>query len=295
MNFLFDPVKFEGDAFIWTHGVKTDTAYPGYYHWHQCMELLYVHEGEGSIIVNQHTYEMRHGMLFMFQPFQLHKVFANVSPEKPYKRSIAFFDPSVFADSLQSFPLRYSLFMKVWQGRRTGPAFDLKEESGRLEAYMANFDDMCKQGRGQEQEQEEVTMLLLQLMGCIHLAGRGNRDIGAIEPGGRALRYSEQIMQWIELHYAEEVSLDQLAELMHLSKFYVSRVFHEETGSNIIDYLTARRIKQASRLLQSTSQSIEEVGIQVGYPNASYFIHIFKKVVGVTPLKYRQRHVGSLK
>lgn len=293
MNFLFDPVKFDGDTFIWTHGVKTDTAYPGYYHWHQCMELLYVHEGEGSIIVNQLTYEMRRGMLFMFQPFQLHKVFANVSPEKPYKRSIAFFEPSVVADSLLSFPLRHSLFMKVWQGSSTGPAFDLMAESGRLESCFASYDEMCKQGRGQEQE--EVSMLLLQLMGCIHIAGGGNRDAGAMEPSRRALRYSERIMQWIEAHYAEEVSLDQLAELMHLSKFYVSRVFHEETGSNITDYLTARRIKQAGRLLQSTSLSIEQIGIQVGYPNVSYFIHMFKKVVGATPLKYRQRHVRSLK
>src|SRR5688500_4251827 len=134
MNFLFDPVKFENDTFLWTHGVKTNTAFPGYYHWHQCMEMLFVHEGEGTVIVNQHTYEMRRGMLFMFQPFQLHKVFANVSPEKPYKRSIAFFDPSVIVDSLSPFPLRYGLFMKLWQGRSIGPAFDLAVEVERLES-----------------------------------------------------------------------------------------------------------------------------------------------------------------
>lgn len=290
MNFLFDPVKFENDTFLWTHGVKTNTAFPGYYHWHQCMEMLFVHEGEGTVIVNQHTYEMRRGMLFMFQPFQLHKVFANVSPEKPYKRSIAFFDPSVTSDSLSPFPLRHGLFMKLWQGRSIGPAFDLAVEVERLESIYASYDYMVKQGKGQEQE--EVAMLLLQLMGCIHAAREGEQDGGVTASGLRPLRYSEQIMQWIEAHYAEEVSLDQLAERLHLSKFYVSRVFHEETGSHITDYLTARRIKQACRLLQSTVQSIEHVGNEVGFPNVSYFIHMFKKVVGTTPLKYRQRHVG---
>lgn len=290
MNFLFDPVKFESNTFIWTHGVKTNTAFPGYYHWHQCMEMLFVHEGEGTVIVNQHTYEMRRGMIFLFQPFQLHKVFANVSPEKPYKRSIAFFDPSVIADSLTPFPLRYGLFMKIWQGRSIGPASDLAAEVERVESIYASYDYMVKQGKGQEQE--EVAMLLLQLMGCIHAARGGEQAGGVTSSGLRPLRYSEQIMQWIEAHYAEEVSLDQLAERLHLSKFYVSRVFHEETGSHITDYLTARRIKQACRLLQSTVQSIEHVGIEVGYPNVSYFIHMFKKVVGTTPLKYRQRHVG---
>ncbi|MGM0881300.1 MAG: helix-turn-helix domain-containing protein [Bacillota bacterium] len=290
MNFLFDPVKFENQTFIWTHGVKTNTAFPGYYHWHQCMEMLFVHEGEGTVIVNQHTYEMRRGMIFLFQPFQLHKVFANVSPEKPYKRSIAFFDPSVIADSLSPFPLRHGLFMKLWQGRSIGPAFDLAVEVERLESIYASYDYMVTQGRGEEQE--EVAMLLLQLMGCIHAARGGQQAGGVTASELRPLRYSEQIMEWIEAHYAEEVSLDQLAERLHLSKFYVSRVFHEETGSHITDYLTARRIKQACRLLQSTVQSIEHVGIEVGYPNVSYFIHMFKKVVGTTPLKYRQRHVG---
>lgn len=290
MNFLFDPVKFESNTFIWTHGVKTNTAFPGFYHWHQCMEMLFVHEGEGTVIVNQHTYEMRRGMLFLFQPFQLHKVFANVSQEKPYKRSIAFFDPSVLADSLSPFPLRHGLFMKLWQGRAIGPAFDLESEVERIESIYASYDYMVKQGKGQEQE--EVAMLLLQLMGCIHAGLEGKQAGEVMASELRPLRYSEQIMQWIEAHYAEEVSLDQLAERLHLSKFYVSRVFHEETGSHITDYLTARRIKQACRLLQSTVQSIEHVGIEVGYPNVSYFIHMFKKVVGTTPLKYRQRHVG---
>ncbi|WP_162341343.1 helix-turn-helix domain-containing protein [Paenibacillus paridis] len=293
MNFLFDPVKFDGQTFLWSHRARADTAYPGYYHWHQCMELLYIHEGEGSIIVNQHSYEMKRGMLFLFQPFQLHKVFANVSPEKPYTRSMAYLDPAVAAEGMSSFPLRHSLFMKVWQGKAIGPAFQLEQVAKELEDCFMLYDNLYNQGRGQAQE--EVVLLILQLMGLIHQEQRkeGERlDVGA---KGRALRYSEQIMQWIEEHFAEEVSLDHLADFMHLSKFYVSRVFHEETGSNITDYLTARRIKQASRLLQSTSHSIEQVGILVGYPNVSYFIHMFKKVVGVTPLRYRQRHLGSLK
>jgi AraC-like DNA-binding protein len=291
MNFLFDPVKFDGQTFLWTHAVRTDTAYPGFYHWHQCMELLYVHEGEGSIIVNQHSYELKRGMLFLFQPFQLHKVFASVNKEKPYTRTIAFFDPSIVADSMQLFPLRHSLLMKVWQGKDVEPAFDVHSVSDELEVCFTLYEKMCKQGRGQKQE--EITMLLLQLMGLIHKSLGEKLDAENKLTEGRALRYSEQIMQWIEMHYAEEVSLEQLAEHMHLSKYYVSRVFHEETASNITDYLTARRIKQASRLLQSTTYSIEQIGIQVGYPNDSYFIHTFKKVVGVTPLKYRQRHQGS--
>jgi len=69
----------------------------------------------------------------------------------------------------------------------------------------------------------------------------------------------------------------------------VSRIFRQETGSSITDYLTARRIKQACRLLQTTSLPVDRVGIEVGLPNMSYFIQLFKKVTGVTPLKFRNK------
>ncbi|QTH43087.1 helix-turn-helix transcriptional regulator [Cohnella sp. LGH] len=58
------------------------------------------------------------------------------------------------------------------------------------------------------------------------------------------LRYSEQIMRWIEEHFAEAVSLERIAEEMHLSRFYVSRVFRAETGSSLSDYLAARRMRR---------------------------------------------------
>lgn len=99
-------------------------------------------------------------------------------------------------------------------------------------------------------------------------------------------------MQWIEAHYADQVSLDDLAEALHLSKFYVSRVFSQETGSSITDYITTRRIKQACRLLQTTILPIEHIN-EIGFPNASYFIRLFKHVVGMTPLKYRKANVEN--
>jgi AraC-like DNA-binding protein len=88
------------------------------------------------------------------------------------------------------------------------------------------------------------------------------------------------IMRWVVEHYAEEVSLDRLAEFVHLSKFYASRIFRNETESSIGQYLTVRRIRQACRLLQTTDLSVEQIGIQVGLPSPPYFIQLFKKAIG---------------
>jgi hypothetical protein len=83
--------------------ITTEKDFKGYYHWHQCCELLYIHQGQGKIMVNQRTYEIRGGMMFFFQPFQLHRVQAEVSKDTPYQRTIMYFDPLALESRLQAF------------------------------------------------------------------------------------------------------------------------------------------------------------------------------------------------
>ncbi|WP_337104323.1 AraC family transcriptional regulator [Paenibacillus sp. YIM B09110] len=290
MHFLFEPVRFDDKHQSWSGRTRSDKDYPGFYHWHQCTEILFVHQGVGYIIVNQRTYELRPGMLFVFQPFQLHKIFADVAQDKPFERTILYVDPSQTEAALRPFPKRHALFHKLWKDQGIRTVFDMQEETGRLEAIFESYGLL--DARRREYDQEETTLLLLQLMGSIASVRDEKEMQSSVHSLERKPRYSEQMMQWIEAHYAEEVTLEKLAEQLHLSKYYISRVFHEETGSQITEYLTARRIKQACRLLQTTVYSVERIGMDVGYPNVSYFINMFKRVVGTTPLKYRQRHMG---
>ncbi|MFD2878690.1 helix-turn-helix domain-containing protein [Paenibacillus rhizoplanae] len=64
--------------------------------------------------------------------------------------------------------------------------------------------------------------------------------------------------------------------------------FHQETGGRLVDYLTARRLKQACRLLETTDLTVERIGRTVGFPNSSYFNQLFKRVLGLSPLQYRK-------
>nr|WP_255570503.1 AraC family transcriptional regulator [Cohnella sp. CFH 77786] len=280
---LFDPVKFEGRPLAWTHLARTTDRFPGYYHWHQCSEMLFVHEGKGSVIVNQRTYEIRRGMLYLFQPYQLHKVYAEVSPETPYVRSILHFDAAMLSEELRLFPARHGRFRELLDGQSVQQAFDLEGEGDFLEHTLDQFVRGMGQGGG-EGRREEAALLLLKLLDFMRPAD------GHTPVPPRPSRYSETIMQWLESHYREDVTLERIAEQTHLSKFYLSRVFRQETGSSLTDYLTARRIKQACRLLQTTSLPVDRIGAEVGMPNVSYFIQVFKKVVGTTPLKYRNRN-----
>ncbi|WP_339310082.1 AraC family transcriptional regulator [Paenibacillus sp. FSL M7-0896] len=283
MKQLFEPVLFANrQSLIWDYRIYTDDHYKGYYHWHQCCEIMFVHGGQGSIVVNQQMYDIRPGMLFFFQPYQLHRIYSEVSPACPFVRTIFYLDPHMAENLLQGFSKRKALFAALWQGDNPYCGFDLRDRIETIEWFYQNYNELRM--KSSEEDPEDITMLLLQLLSCLGTGGQSLIHTGE----RRNLRYSEQIMNWIEAHYQEEVNLDQLAEETHLSKSYVSRIFHQETGGRLVDYLTARRLKQACRLLGTTDMPVEQIGIAVGFPNASYFNQLFKRVLGTTPLRYRK-------
>ncbi|MFD0670672.1 AraC family transcriptional regulator [Cohnella sp. GCM10027633] len=285
MRTLFDPVLLQGRPMQFEPRTRSTSGYPGYYHWHECCEALYVHEGNGFVIVDQKTYEMRPGRLFFFQPYQLHKVFANVSERTPYERTLLFFDPLFFDRALQPFRARRALFEHLWKGRLASEAIDLEAEAefvGRL------FERYGNKVRANERplSEEDMTMLMLQLLEAMPTDGNSIGAAGSPRDI-RPFSHAENAMAWIEQHYSEDFRLEDVAEALHLSKFYLSRLFQRETGSSLSDYVVARRVKQACRLLDTTPLAVERIAADVGYPNASYFIRAFKKMIGTTPHKYR--------
>ncbi|UUZ84679.1 AraC family transcriptional regulator [Paenibacillus sp. P26] len=286
MHRLFEPVHLDRKSIFWDYRMRSESEFKGYYHWHQICEILFVHEGRGRVVVNRQTWDIRRGMLFFFQPFQLHQVYADVSPDTPYSRTIFYMDPLFMDQLLRPFANRHALFTALWQGSHHGQVYDLKERAEIVEWIYETYDEARQAGTGEEDE--ELTSLLLQLMNCLHATVRSAPVPPTDSPERRTPRYSEAMMQWIEEHYHEEINLEKLAEQMHLSKSYVSKVFQQETGSCITDYVTARRIKQACRLLETTNLAVEQIGDAIGYPNASYFIQLFKKEVGTTPHKFRK-------
>ena len=96
-------------------------------------------------------------------------------------------------------------------------------------------------------------------------------------------------MQYIETHYYEKITLDQLAEMVYLSPAYLSRIFKKETGTTFNDYLIQVRIGKAKNLLHHKDLRVTDIAEAVGFDDQSYFTKVFRRIVGVTPLKYRQQ------
>ena len=97
-----------------------------------------------------------------------------------------------------------------------------------------------------------------------------------------------QAIAYMKVHYAEPINLDYMAEKCGLSTSYFSRKFKEQTGEKYIDVLTDIRVREAQRLLGTTSMSILEIVEAVGYCDDKHFRRVFHKITGMNPLQYRK-------
>jgi two-component system response regulator YesN len=103
----------------------------------------------------------------------------------------------------------------------------------------------------------------------------------------------DAVLGYIDAHYHELISLDDVAEFarMHPSRFSVW--FKSCMGETYIEYLTRLRISAAKQLLcRSGEVYVRDVALQVGYPDARYFSQVFKRVVGTTPRAYQRAHLS---
>lgn len=94
--------------------------------------------------------------------------------------------------------------------------------------------------------------------------------------------------KYIDANYAKNITLDLLAEITHINKFYLSHSFTEYVGTSPINYLMETRLAASKELLLSSSRSIAEVASSTGFSSQSYFSQIFRKNTGMSPLQYRK-------
>lgn len=95
-------------------------------------------------------------------------------------------------------------------------------------------------------------------------------------------------VEYVRKHYRESISLEQISQEVHLNSEYLSRIFKEEVGCTYSSFLSETRLKKAAYLLSHTSERVQKIAEQVGYPNVSYFSTTFKKRYGINPYEYRR-------
>ena len=102
-----------------------------------------------------------------------------------------------------------------------------------------------------------------------------------------------QSIQYLNTHYNEHITLEDMARKVYLSPSYFSRIFKKETGISFSSYLNRVRIEHSKELLRHQNLRLTDIALLSGFEDQSYFTKVFKKVTGTTPLHYRESKGGE--
>ena len=114
--------------------------------------------------------------------------------------------------------------------------------------------------------------------------------LGADAPDRRVSRECGLVRRYIDNHFKENLTLDQLAQLAHVNKYYLSHAFRRECGASPIAYLISRRIDESRFLLRETDHTLSLISQMLGFSSPSYFSQCFRRVEGISPVEYRRLH-----
>jgi AraC-like DNA-binding protein/ligand-binding sensor protein len=124
---------------------------------------------------------------------------------------------------------------------------------------------------------------------CYHMQEAVERFcLSAFPPASTVERdVIRQATRFINIHFAEALTLQDAARSVHLSESYFSSLFKKGSGSSFREYLNAVRVDEAKKLLDQNRQSVTEVALAVGFESQSYFSKVFRAVTGMSPKEYR--------
>ena len=281
-----DPLEWTERCYSFQYRNETTNSAFHKFHSHQGLQFLYIHEGNGKIIIDGTIYQAGPGMLFLFQPYQFHRLMINTQTERSYIRTVFACEPGAYEELLKPLGSLYDFFRYLWKSRLPVQAISGLQEDGPV---IRLFQQLHQQlGRTSEQQRiPETAVFLISLLHELRFRSPFIDQLPRGEHQERYLHHAESIMQWVELHYREPFDLERLAAELHLSPTYLSRLFRSCTGSSITEYMTAVRVHRACSLLKHSDYSVERIAEEVGYGSASYFCQLFKKQIALSPYQFR--------
>lgn len=251
-------------------------------HWHNEMEMLYILKGSAIAHCNEHTFHVNSGDLIVVNCQELHSM-ELVSDALEYQCIIL--DPHILN----------SRFIDLCDAKYITPVVENKLLFRNLvqddPAITQCLEKMIEEYQAKAVGFElSIKSLLFELMvqlirNHIHTILTDNQAIYR----SNNIRTCNTVIQYIQAHYMEELKMDDLCQIVHLSKYHFCRMFKKTTGNTVTEYINIFRIQIAETLLLTTDMSISAVAAETGYHDASYFTKTFGKLKGMSPKKFREK------
>lgn len=256
-------------------------------HWHTALEIIMPLENTYSVVIQQQEYVLQEGDIFVIPAGTVHAL----SSPKTGSRFIFILELDILSQlpgfnyilSLMSHPIHITY--------DENPSF-YEEEAALIMELARHY-------------WENHLTKELNIYACLirFFAKFGEHTVDSLPPAanltaksGPLVNRLSMVLDYLDTHYSENITLEEAASIANFSKFYFTRLFKQYTNQTFYDYLSARRIQAAEQMLIVPNLPITEISLKSGFASLSSFNRTFKRLKGCSPSEYRTLYtVGSSK
>jgi len=254
-------------------------------HAHEFAELVIVTGGKGLHVTGNDSWELTAGDVFVIAGPREHEY----RDLRDLRLVNILYQPNQLKMRLLDLPsvAGYHALFTLEPSRR-----QRQSEKGRLRLSgkeLAQITELVDRLEGELKSREPgfgfmATAAFMQIIGLL------SRCYGrSPSPDGKALLRIGEALSHLERNIQNEVNLEELASIAHMSRRSFLRVFQSATGSSPLAWLISQRVNRACSLLRHTDKQITEIAFEVGFNDSNYFTRQFRKTTGISPRNYRLR------
>ena len=264
------PIDCADTKLLYVSSAKFGDDWFSIMHTHACTEIFYVVSGSGQFKIEELTYPVSADDMIVVNPNVKHTELGRNGA--PFEYIVLGIDGLDFTAGSEDEEDRFCVLNL--HSRREDILHYLNSMLWELEHKSAGYVAIC----------QNILEILL-----IHLMRRTDFALTPTQPGIKTPKSCVAARRYIDRHFKENISLEQLAKLSHFNKYYLVHAFSRQYGVSPINYLIDRRIEESKRLLIDTDHSLSQIANILGFSSLSYFSQSFRKFEGVSPMQYRKR------
>ncbi|QIL86206.1 AraC family transcriptional regulator [Vibrio sp. HDW18] len=259
------------------------------WHWHDEVEVVFVAKGEKKLECIRHSTVLKQGEMVLINSGILHR-FTDVGTEDCRILNVLF-KPRLFGGDPAS--LLYTKYVKPIVSNRSFLFYQFKsQQSWQAEAIAQlrnGFSAWESSGIGYEM------IMTASLMQCWMLLCRNESHLlSEGEKGSGNERRVQNVMQFIQSHYAESISVADISAAANISESECYRMFKQTLNCTPNGYLMSYRLRSAAGMLSDSSSKVTEIAHSVGFSCPAYFAKKFRQSYGVSPKQYRTQVLASI-
>ena len=256
-----------------------------YEHHHTAFEITMVLEGSGVYATKASEFEFKSGDVFFFSTDEIHWI-KKLNEETNFL-NIHFEPRYIWSDNLG---VSGSSLTRIFLNRDKNPHNKLDSEK-EASAVVRKLIFLMEKEETEKKKEYDIMekILLFNILVEMIRAYDGHLSKNDVNYNAQTLGYIEDSLAYIDEHLTEDLTLEEIAKIAHMSKNYFCRQFKKLNGISPWDYITVKRIEKAIDYIETTNLTRLEIAAKCGYNNTANFYYAFKKITGKNPAEYREK------